>query len=42
MRGLRSRLPVAKAEAFRRIQQFLNSALFSYEVNIGDTKVVQP
>ena len=34
--------PVAKAEAFGRIQQFLNSALFSFEVNIGDTKVVQP
>jgi pimeloyl-ACP methyl ester carboxylesterase len=34
--------PVAKAETYGRIQQFLNSALFSYEVNIGDTKVVPP
>lgn len=34
--------PVAKAETYGRIQQFLNSALFSFEVNIGDSKVVPP
>lgn len=34
--------PLAKAETYGRIQQFLNASLFSFEVNVGETKVVTP
>ena len=34
--------PRASGEVYARIQQFLNDALFTFEVKVGETKVVSP
>ncbi len=34
--------PQARAETYGRIQQFLNDALFTFDVKVGEAKVVSP